>query len=111
MFGQAHPRSGIGVFSFARYDPSFDLDADSELELGNAHASVSPSDQVVDYLSTFVLWRSCKVCCSNIIFDLSCVHSVQIFVHSLQIFFIAWRYGCLSCIYGIGLLYKIDSLL
>ena len=52
VFGQAVPRSGVGVFSFARYDPSFHLNE----ELPSACAT---SD--VLQTSTVVLWRSCKV--------------------------------------------------
>lgn len=47
VFGQANPGAGVGVFSFARYDPLF-------YEL---HSVASKSACT----STLVLWRSCKV--------------------------------------------------
>ena len=47
VFGQAYPKKGIGVFSFARYNPAFYDDAPSGVASRNT--------------STLVLWRSCKV--------------------------------------------------
>ena len=47
VFGQANPGAGVGVFSFARYDPLF--------YEPRSVANKSP------YTSTLVLWRSCKV--------------------------------------------------
>ena len=61
VFGQAHPSIGIGIFSFARYDPAFYLDARDEGRLEGAHASVVKGDCVANFTNTLVLWRSCKV--------------------------------------------------
>ncbi|XP_073229008.1 archaemetzincin-2-like [Porites lutea] len=47
VFGQANPGAGVGVFSFARYDPLF--------YEPRSVANKSPCT------STLVLWRSCKV--------------------------------------------------
>ena len=47
VFGQANPGAGVGVFSFARYDPLF--------YEPHSVANKSPCT------STLVLWRSCKV--------------------------------------------------
>ena len=47
VFGQANPGAGVGVFSFARYDPLF-----------YEHHSVANKSPCT---STLVLWRSCKV--------------------------------------------------
>ena len=47
VFGQALPSAGVGVFSFARYDPLFH-EKDSTKALSSN-------------TSTLVLWRSCKV--------------------------------------------------
>ena len=48
VFGQANSGAGVGVFSFARYDPLF-----------YEHHSVASASSCT---STLVLWRSCKVC-------------------------------------------------
>ena len=48
VFGQANAAAGVGVFSFARYDPLFGYQS-------NSVASASCRT------STLVLWRSCKV--------------------------------------------------
>lgn len=53
VYGQALPGRGIGVFSFARYDPNFDTEEDLPSE--------SPGTDVEPHTSTEVLWRSCKV--------------------------------------------------
>lgn len=47
VFGQANSSTGVGVFSFARYDPLFYED--------------DPGKIVSTNTSTLVLWRSCKV--------------------------------------------------
>ena len=47
VFGQANSATGVGVFSFARYNPSFYGDV--------------PEQVVSINTSTLVLWRSCKV--------------------------------------------------
>jgi len=47
VFGQANPTAGVGVFSFARYDPMFYED----VSVASAPPCTSP----------LVLWRSCKV--------------------------------------------------
>ena len=51
VFGQAKPAAGVGVFSFARYDPLF-YESHS---VAGASTCTSP----------LVLWRSCKVCPSS----------------------------------------------
>ena len=48
VFGQANPAAGVGVFSFARYDPLFP-------HKNRYFASESTRT------SPLVLWRSCKV--------------------------------------------------
>ena len=53
VFGQAYASRGVGVFSFARYDPSF-------YEMEEEDEPDSPND-TVPHTSTLVLWRSCKV--------------------------------------------------
>lgn len=47
VFGQANSSIGVGVFSFARYNPLFYED--------------DPEKRMSLYTSTLVLWRSCKV--------------------------------------------------
>ena len=51
VFGEANYRDGIGVFSFARYDPLFY----TERSKSSSKASSMPCT------SPLVLWRSCKV--------------------------------------------------
>lgn len=50
VFGQANYRAGVGVFSFARYDPMF-----------YSKKSKSESKASEPCTSSLVLWRSCKV--------------------------------------------------
>lgn len=51
VFGQAKSAAGVGVFSFARYDPLFYMSR--------------PTTSTTPCTTPLVLWRSCKVCPSS----------------------------------------------
>ena len=58
VFGQAFARTGVGVFSFARYDPKFDDDGyDDNGGVLGAKCLSQPNDVT----NSLILWRSCKV--------------------------------------------------
>ena len=63
-FGQAYASKGVGVFSFARYDPRFYEveENDDEFDINNNEGDELFSvTSAISHTSTLVLWRSCKV--------------------------------------------------